>query len=247
MSGPYITTVLSSVVSLNPKQMDNNIYKHLKENLIKKLEGKCFSKYGYVSKIYEILEKSKGRIIQENPMAAATFDVKFSCRLCHPIKKQQLICKIQKINKLFINASNGPITVIITMNRINSQVFYQDPKTNKLMARVNEGKSIEVTADKYIKVTIESTTFNDMDTIIMAMGELINLATDDEVKKRFEEEYGDATNKPVNFEKYLEGKDSDDSMEEIMKEEEGEEGEKEEKEEESEESEQGSEESEKPE
>jgi DNA-directed RNA polymerase subunit E'/Rpb7 len=207
MSGPYITTVLSSIVSLHPKQMDNSVYKHLKENLIKKLEGRCYSRYGYISKIYEILEYSKGRIIPENPMASATFSVKFSCRLCHPMKKRQIICKIQKINKLFINATNGPITVIITMNRINGQIFYQDAKTNKLMAKTGDGKSTEVMSGKFIKVTVESKSFNDMDNIIMAMGELNNMATDQEIKKSFEEEYGDAINigdtKLVTFEKYI--------------------------------------------
>jgi DNA-directed RNA polymerase subunit E'/Rpb7 len=40
MSGPYITTILDTTVTLKPSQFDNRIYKNLKDNLIKNLEGK---------------------------------------------------------------------------------------------------------------------------------------------------------------------------------------------------------------
>ena len=212
MSGPYVTTTLSATVNLKPRQMDNNIYKHLKENVIQKLEGKCYRKYGYISKIYEILEYSKGKIVPENPMASALFGVKFSCRLCHPIKKRQIICRVQKITKLFMNASNGPITVIIT--KLNNKVFYQDPKSNKLFARIENEKSIEVTPGKYVKLTIESKSFSDMDHIIMAIGELISLATDQEIQKSFEEEHGSMVDKVTSFDKYITNEEDKELVEE---------------------------------
>ncbi len=34
--------------------MNNDIYKNLKENIIKKLQGKCYKSFGYISKIYKI-------------------------------------------------------------------------------------------------------------------------------------------------------------------------------------------------
>jgi hypothetical protein len=112
---------------------------------------------------------------------------------------------------MFINAQNGHITVIITMNSINNDIFYQDTKTNLLMAKQADGKSIDVNPGKYVRVTILSKQFNDMDTIIMAMGELNELVTDDEeIKKSYSEEYGVGSEKKyVNFEKYIEDKDKD--------------------------------------
>lgn len=208
-TGPYITTIIETQVVLKPNQMNNQIYKNLKDNLTKRLEGKCYRNYGYINKIYEITKYSEGVIIPENPTAAAMFAVKFSCRLCNPLKKKQIICKIQKINNMFINAQNGPITVIITMNSINSNLFYQDVKTNKLMFKQSDGKSVDVSPGKYVKVTIMSKQFNDMDNIIMAMGELNSLVTDEEeIKKSYSEEYGVGSDKKiVNFDKYIEDKD----------------------------------------
>lgn len=212
MSGPYITTVLTATVNLKPRQMDNNIYKHLKQNLIDKIEGHCYRGYGYVSKIYEILEYTKGRIVPENPTAGALFGVKFSCKLCHPLKNRPIICKVQKITKLFLNATNGPITVIITMNKFNKQIFFQDSKTNKLYIKSTnpDVPPTEIKPGSFIKVTIESKSFNDMDSIIKAMGELNDVATESDIAKNFEEEYDKSFSKLTNFDKYITGEKEED-------------------------------------
>ena len=216
MSGPYITTLLSTTVNLNPRQMDNKIYKNLKDNLIKKVEGRCYRNYGFISKVYEIKEYSQGNLIAENPMAAATFALKFTCRLCNPLKKKQIVCKVMKINNLFINAQNGPVTMIITMNRINNDMFYQEPKTGKLMARQNDGKVKEISPGTYIMTKVESRTFNDMDSIIMAIGELTRLATDEEVQNSFKQEYGD--DKITDFNDYM-MRDNEEEYNEVSSEE----------------------------
>ncbi|ARF09231.1 DNA-directed RNA polymerase, subunit E'/Rpb9 [Catovirus CTV1] len=201
MSGPYLTTLLTTTVNLNPRQMDNKIYKNLKDNLVKKVEGKCYRNFGYISKVYDIKEYTEGILVPENPMAAATFGVKFTCRLCNPLRKKQIVCKITRMNNMLINAQNGPITMIITMNRINSENFYQEPKTGKLMAK-KTGHNIEVTPGSYVVTTVESRTFNDMDSIIMAMGELNRLATDEEISDSFKQEYA-GDDQVVDFNDYM--------------------------------------------
>ena len=201
MSGPYLTTLLTTTVNLNPRQMDNKIYKNLKDNLVKKVEGKCYRNFGYISKVYDIKEYTEGILVPENPMAAATFGVKFTCRLCNPLRKKQNVCKITRMNNMLINAQNGPITMIITMNRINSENFYQEPKTGKLMAK-KTGHNIEVTPGSYVVTTVESRTFNDMDSIIMAMGELNRLATDEEISDSFKQEYA-GDDQVVDFNDYM--------------------------------------------
>lgn len=202
MSGPYITTLLSATVNLNPRQMDNKIYKNLKDNLIKKIEGRCYKNYGYISKIYNIKEYSEGILIPENPMAAATYAVKFTCRLCNPLRKKQIVFKIMKINNMFISAQNGPITLIITMNRINNDVFYQEPKTGKLMKKTTN-KPVEITPGSYIIATVESRTFNDMDSIIMALGELYRMATEEEIKSSFIDEHTNIEENIKDFSEYM--------------------------------------------
>jgi DNA-directed RNA polymerase subunit E'/Rpb7 len=187
---PYITTELTSSVSLDPRQMDNNIYKNLKNNLIKRFEGKCFKDYGFISKIYDVIKYSDGYVVAENPKSAARFYITFTCKLCYPLLKKQIICKIDKANRLIMRLNNGPINVLVTTkDRINKSIFFVDTKTGNLMAK-KDGKSIIVTIGSYVKVTVESRQFNDQDTMIMAMGFLEDITTDEEVKKSYEKEYG---------------------------------------------------------
>jgi DNA-directed RNA polymerase subunit E'/Rpb7 len=187
MTSPYITTMLETNVVVKPNQLNNRIYKNLKDNLIAKLEGKCYKNYGYINKIYEIKEMSDGVVVAENPTNSAYYIVKFTCKLCNPIKANQIICKIEKINSAFINAQNGPITVIIVMDSIDKNKFVKDGKTGNLLTK----DGTVITTGLYIKITVLSKQFNDMDTIIMAMGELNDIVTnEDEIKNSMKEEFG---------------------------------------------------------
>jgi DNA-directed RNA polymerase subunit E'/Rpb7 len=201
MSSPYITTVLYASVTLLPSQMDNNIYNHLKKNLVNRLSNKCYRNYGYISKIYQILDRSNGNIIAENPMAAATYKVKFSCRLCNPLRKKQIICKVDKINKILIIASNGPIKIVITMDRINNNNFFQDKKTGVLLSKT-DNKSVPITLGTYVKITVHSKIFNDMDNVIMALGYLEGVANETEVKQFYSDEYDTEQGKIIDYEEY---------------------------------------------
>jgi DNA-directed RNA polymerase subunit E'/Rpb7 len=170
--------------------MNNNIYKNIKNNLIKRFEGKCFKDYGFVNKIYEVNKYSDGYIVAENPKSAARFFVTFTCKLCYPLLKKQIVCKIDKANRLIMRLNNGPINILVTTkDRINKNVFFIDSKSGNLIAK-KDGKSIPVTIGSYVKVSIESRQFNDQDTMIMAMGFLEDIATDEEVKLSYEKEFG---------------------------------------------------------
>ena len=64
-------------------------------------ENKC-NKYGYVIKIFKIIEYDNGVIEPENFMAFAIYNVKYSARLCKPIENTKIICEIEIINKVII-------------------------------------------------------------------------------------------------------------------------------------------------
>ena len=119
MQSPYINTSLYSIVSLDAAQMNNDIYSNLKSNLIRQLEGKCYREYGYINKIYAITERGHGMILPENPLASATFKVKFNCKLCNPLKGTQIICQIDKVTSFMISLIAGPIKIIILPENIN--------------------------------------------------------------------------------------------------------------------------------
>jgi DNA-directed RNA polymerase subunit E'/Rpb7 len=181
---PYINTTLISNVMLNPNQMDNKIYLHLKSNLNNKLVGKCYLNYGFITNIYKLEEISEGIIEAEDPSCSAKIVVKFSCRLCFPPKNKYIICKIDRMNKALISAVNGPIKVIITQDKINKDKFYSDAERNIRIKKNNE----VFAPNMIVKILILSSTFGNYDTSILSIGYLQDLATPDEIKLYNEDE-----------------------------------------------------------
>lgn len=182
MESPYYNTYLYTEVILNPNQMNNDIYKHLKDNLINKLNGKCYKGYGHISKIYAIEERKGGQIIPENPSAAAIYNVKFSCKLCKPLKNHTLICEVVDINKSVIHLINGPIHVFIMDGyaHVNQNNFVYDEKRNVYLAKLENGKGIPVDAGTFVKVKVIASTIQDKNTKIIVIGTLESLATEKE-------------------------------------------------------------------
>jgi DNA-directed RNA polymerase subunit E'/Rpb7 len=187
MTSPYINTKLATSISLLPDKFDNKIYLNLKRALEKKVVGKCFHEYGYISDVFEILDFKDGVIEAENLMGSATFDVSFSCRLCRPIRDQQIVCQVNRVNKVLITLENGPIIVIITNDRINDEVFFTD-NNNNLRYKTETGSHI-LKQKEFVKVTVVSTVFNHGDNKIKAIGFLDNVATETEVEKFYQDIY----------------------------------------------------------
>ena len=175
---PYINTTLVCPVMLQPTQMDNKMYLHLKTNLINKLVGKCYQNYGNIIKIYKIEEISEGIIEAEDSSCSAKIITKFSCKLCLPAKNKEIICKIDRINKALISGINGPIKAIITPEAINREKFITDNERNVRI--ISNSKILE--QNIYIKVLILQSTFRNNDVDIIAMAFLQDIATPEEIK-----------------------------------------------------------------
>jgi len=189
MLSPYINTKLKTSVLLQPYQMNNNIYINLKKNLEEKVAGKCFSKYGYIVKVIEILEYKDGIIEAENTEASALFDLDFSCRICAPLRNTQIICQIERINKQLITAVNGPILIVITNDRINTNVFFKDNNNNIRYKKDEVSQMLQ--QNDFIKITIQTLQFYDGDEKIKAIGFVDNIANEAEQKKFYEDQYKD--------------------------------------------------------
>jgi len=202
MTSPYINTKLSTSVILHPYQMDNKIYINLKQNL-QTISGKCFQKYGYVVKIIEILDYKDGVIEAENTESSALFDLDFSCRMCVPLKNTQIICEIDRVNKLLITAVNGPILVVITNDRVNNDVFYKDNNNN--IRYKKEGQSNMLQPHDFIKVVLQTIHFNDGDEKIKAIGYMEDMAGEEDKKNFYKDAYLD-TDAVVDFETYIKSK-----------------------------------------
>jgi DNA-directed RNA polymerase subunit E'/Rpb7 len=165
---------------LNPEELNNEIYLNIKKKLEKNKEGRCFSNYGYITKIYEITEYKNNLLHPENMTASVLFNVTFSCQICRPIKNQMIICKVDKINRMLLRLKNGPINVIVTNDRINDQIFFSDNMGNLRYKKDN--KSIELMPSDYVKITIINHRFNDGDRNILVIGYLEDIANDKEIE-----------------------------------------------------------------
>jgi DNA-directed RNA polymerase subunit E'/Rpb7 len=181
---PYIDTILVSPIMLQPNQMDNKMYLHLKTNLSNKLLNKCYQNYGYIKTIYKIEEVSDGIIEPEDPSCSAKMTIKFSCRLCLPIKNKEIICKIDRMNKALITAVNGPIKVIITPENINKDNFFPDRDRNIRIKKTSN----HIVSETYIRVLILSISFSNYDNQILAIGFMQGLANPTEIQL-FNDEY----------------------------------------------------------
>ena len=185
LHSPYIETSLRCPIMLNPTQMDNKLELYLKANLNNYTKGRCFLNYGFVVKINKIEETSDGRIEEEDSSCSAKFIVKFSCRLCLPAKNKEIICKIDRMNKVLLSAINGPIKAIITPDKINEENFFIDTDRN---IRIKNTSTI-IEPEMYIKVLILQSTFSHYDTNIIAISFLQNIATEQEIMMFDKEQY----------------------------------------------------------
>jgi len=185
MTSPYTDTDLQTTVMIWPHQMNNEIYLRTKRNLINNVVGKC-TKYGYVSKIYEIKEYKTAEIMAENFTGAANVNIKYSASVCMPLENTQLICKIEQINTVLI-ATNGPIIVVVTMDRINEKKFALD--NNGILKYIKKGTQDEIKLEQFVKITTVAKKFNLGDDKIRVIGFLEDIATDDEIKSYYEDYY----------------------------------------------------------
>lgn len=193
MNTPYFNTYLYTVVGLKPNQMNNDIYKHLKNNLIRKMQGRCYKMYGFISKIYNIEDRQSGELVAEDPSASALYKVKFSCKLCRPLRGTTIVCEVEKINKSVILLRNGPIYVPIFEGRgqINAKKFVFDEKRNVWLAVLDDKKGIPITPGTFINIKVIDTQIEHNSKTIFVLGNMENLSSKEESDKSIREREDD--------------------------------------------------------
>lgn len=183
LTSPYTDTELYSRILLQAKDINNDIYITLKNNLKRKVEKKC-CKYGYITKVYRLLSYDDGEIPAENFDASVVFNIKYSCRLCYPTNDSDIICNIDLLNKSLIKASNGPIICVISLNRINTEVFNVDNKGDIIHIDSNK---IMSSNDKIV-VKIKGINFFPNDERIVVLGYLNNIPSEKEINDYYKNE-----------------------------------------------------------
>lgn len=172
---PYYNFELSTKILLEAKQLNNNLYINLKENLNKRHIGKC-TKYGFISHIYKISKYSDGMFNPEDFTGDIQYNVNYIAKICNPIEKTAIVCKIDAINKILIKAIYGPIIIIIKKNDYNNTIFKMNNNRDLLI------KDKPLKKDDYIIVNIVAKKLNYNDTRICAIGFLDRIPTPKEIE-----------------------------------------------------------------
>ena len=205
LSSPYKDTILYSKVCIKPHQLNNDLYLNLKNNLKKNKEKKN-NEYGYITKIYKILDFNDGEVIPENFDASVIYNVSFSCRLCKPILNQKIICKIEFINKLFVKCINGPIiSVTLVKSEDISNKF--SINNNEIEYKINNKK---LKPNDFVTLIVKGIKFESKDQKIIITSQLDDIPNDDEIKNYFEENFNSEKIEEVKNE-ILENSDNEDN------------------------------------
>lgn len=199
MINPFVDTMLYTTVVLHPSQLNNNIYMNIKQNLVKTLEKKCYKKYGFINKVYEIIERGEGTILPEDPTSSVAFKIKFSCNLCHPLEQTQIICRVVSANDVLISLNREPIMMFVSQSKFNNDVFYLDPMIKKL--RIKKTGDI-LNPNDFVKATILTKTINDKDRKIIAMCQLDDIATEEEIQTFYDSEYN-RSKQIIEYDEYI--------------------------------------------
>lgn len=183
----FYETTLSSRLILSPGKLKKNMNSVLKEILINTVEGKCVRE-GYVeSNSVEVIKRSVPYLYGNQLNGKFAIDVFYKAKICCPMRGNIIDCKIEKINKLGILASNGPLYIIVAKQFHDNKKVFKDLKENQTIKiriidkkfNVNEEK-ISVIAEIYEKdsdksvvhkETIESESESETDNVVSSSSE----------------------------------------------------------------------------
>jgi DNA-directed RNA polymerase subunit E'/Rpb7 len=197
---PFSNKILYKRILIPCNKLNTDIYLNIKNLLKKDCEGKCI-KYGYISKIYRILEYSENEIDINNLDCSVFYNVKFSARLCLPINNTIIIARISTINKQLFVAENGPIKNMVKLSNIDYDNFKLDNERNIIIKKQNK----KLVLGMYVKVLIKAKKMNNNDDKIGTLCYLVDIAKQTEInnfyeKKNRTEDVFDITNDEYNSE-----------------------------------------------
>lgn len=168
-----------SIVKLYPPQMNSDYYVNLKRNLEKKIIGRC-NNDGMFTEVLKLVEYTENQINPESFSGDAEYKVRYTATICVPIEGTATILKVEKIlsqyDDFLISATNGYIMCALPLS------------ANKGIVHMDKGQIIFTDRNKplvkgdYIKVSIVNKRIEANDRRIGIIGNLIDIATPEEVK-----------------------------------------------------------------
>jgi len=178
---PYIYTTQNTRVMLYKEQTNSNLYVNLKNNLTEKVVGKC-NDNGFIEKIIKISKYKNPVTITEDRSASSVFEIEFECKLWIPKIKKYIVGKITLSNQSITLIENGPIEVYVPGHHINPNVFNVDST-----AIIHKKTGNKITIGGFVIIEIKQTRMNYGDTKIKTIGYLVDIPTEDQIKKYYDD------------------------------------------------------------
>ena len=127
--------------------------------------------------LMKYIEYSDGFMPPENLTGSAIYNIKYHCKICIPVENSIIIGLVKVINQELIIATNGCIMIFIPKENIDTNIW--DISENFL----NKSTKVRLAVNNYIKIQIVNKRINQNDTVIKAIGTLLDIPTELEVEK----------------------------------------------------------------
>jgi len=180
---PYISMELTSNIELEAEQLNNEIYYNIKQNLIKKVEGKC-NNIGYIVHIEKIIDYKLGYMIAEDFTGSCLYKIRYQALVCIPIKDTIIIGMISKkrdIGSIMI-IQHGPIFIITKIKETDMNMTNFKLENNNIYS-IN--KKQHIIEGDYVKIRITSIKYQNEDKEIKCMGILEDIANEDDINNYY--------------------------------------------------------------
>jgi DNA-directed RNA polymerase subunit E'/Rpb7 len=136
---PFIDTILHTKVELSPDEINTDLYITLKNKLISQVQGKN-NKFGYVDKVYKIIEYSDGMLKGGDFEGNITYGIKYEAKIYTPQIGDVINAKVEFIVENMINCKNGPLDMYVNMSsKLNLDNFKID-RNGDVIAKSNNKK-----------------------------------------------------------------------------------------------------------
>jgi len=130
-SNIFYETSLQKRIILSSNDFNSSIDEKIKSLLVSQIEEKCIRE-GYVKEgSIKILERSSPFLYGNQMNGKVAINVRFSVDLCCPFRGNIIKCNINKINKLGVLASNGPLSIIIARQFHSNKDVFKDLTENQ--------------------------------------------------------------------------------------------------------------------
>jgi len=174
----YLETKVEKKIALEPYELNNDILYNIR-NKITLLENKCY-RFGYLQKALNILEYKHGIIHPEDLMCRVVYSVVFGCLICDPQINTVIITQIRNIDDTLISSEAGPVQVLTQPNKLPKNIKIVE---NSLIFTDDNGDEKSLVKGDSIKIRILNKKYNENDTIIKAIGNIIGIPTEEEIQK----------------------------------------------------------------